>query len=245
MHLPFRKILLVTDRRHRAFGLASLTLWLVALSFQASTVFRSDTAYNQLILWVLVALFLVTHLRLSALRHAHERGLRLTTDLLYSARYLNEIADVADTRIFLEDLRRCKEAAARLGTPSVVVSVALARMELIRNQFGDRVGSATVRGLAKALRRITNGDDRLAYVGEGRFAIMLVDCSVDQSTQFTRHIPSSVVVTDDGESITLNVEIRRYDVTNTAMEVLMAAVGDDFLLPYPAAAAPEALPDAA
>lgn len=233
MRNPIGKVLLVADRRHRAFGLTSLILWFLVLTFQWNVVIQAGTSTSRVIMFVLVALFLVTHLRIGALKRAHERGLRSTINFLYSTRYMNEVSGLANARTFLEDLRRSKNMARWFGTPSVVISLRLANIEEVRDEFGDLVGSKAVRDFSKTLQRITTGDDLVAYVGSGRFAIMLVDCSFDQSAQFTWRIPATIVAVTDGESVTLRVETQRYDVADTEFDDLMAAVDGTLCLPEP------------
>jgi diguanylate cyclase (GGDEF)-like protein len=233
----FGKVLLVADRRHRAFGLTSLILWFLALTFQWSAVVQTGTTISQVIMFVLITLFLVTHLRIGALMRAHERGLRSTMDFLYSTRYMNEIAGLADARTFLDDLRRSKNTARWFGTPSVVVSVRLANIDEVRDRYGDHVGSKAVRELAKTLRRITRGDDLVAYLGSGRFAIILVDCSFDQSAQFAWRVPASLAAEANGEPVTLQVEMQRFDVDTTEFDELTAAIDGSLCMPAPLRAA--------
>lgn len=233
MHTLFGKVLLVVDRRHRAFGLTSLVLWFLALSFQLNVMIETGTGASRVILSVLVALFIVTHLRTGALKRARERGLRSALNFLYSTRYMSEISGVANGGTFLEDLHRAKDLEQRLATPSVVISVRLANIEEVRDRFGDGVGSKAIHEFSSTLGRITRGEDLVAYIGTGQFVILLGDCSFEQSAQFTQRIPATIAAVADGDSVTLRVETRRYDVADTECDQLMATVYGAFAPPEP------------
>ncbi len=212
------------DRRSRLFGPTSLALWFSAITFQVTAAWRAGSTVSYLTLGVLLALFFVTHLRFGALRRAHDRGLRSSISFLYTTRYMSEIRGFADGGTFMADLRRSRDLARHSGTPSVVVSVRLANLEEVRGQHGDHMGSKAVGELSKALQRITRGDDLAAYLGSGQFAIMLVDCSFDQSAQFIWRVPTVLTTTTGGEPVTIAVEIERYDVATTDLDDLMAAI---------------------
>jgi len=223
MRTFLRHAVSVEAPRRRLFGLASLILWLCAITLGTGAVLNTGSAISYLTLAVLVALFSVTHLRMGALKRAHEQGLRSAINFLYSTRYMSEIRGLADRATFLESLKISRTRAEPGGTPSVVITMQLENIEGVRDRFGDLVGSKAVKEFARTLQRITKGDDLVAYVGFGRFAILLVDCSFDQSTQFACRIPATVVALTDREPVTLRVETRRFE-----LDELNAAVDGAF-----------------
>lgn len=215
----------------RLLEVASLTLWLFVMAMSAAAAFNSHGEITYLMLGLLVALFTITQLRNDALNRAHEQGLRSAINFLYSTRYMTEVRGLADRETFLQSLASAKAMSQRLGVPSVVITVELDNIQQVRDQFGDLVGSKAVRESARTLQRITHGDDFVAYVGWGRFAILLLECSPEQSTQFTSRIPSAIAVMSDDQPITLRVEPRQYDVVEMEMDELTAVV--DGLLELP------------
>ncbi len=212
------------DRRSRLFGPASLALWFSAIAFQVTAAARAQSTTSYLTLGILLALFFVTHIRLGALRRAHDRGLRSSISFLYTTRYMSEIRGFADAGTFMADLRHSRDLARRSGTPAVVVCVRMASLEAVRDQHGDHMGSKAVSELSRTLQRITRGDDLAAYLGAGQFAILLPDCSFDQGEQFILRIPAVVTTTAGGEPVTIPVQVERYDVVTTELDELLSAI---------------------
>ncbi|MBI5949510.1 MAG: diguanylate cyclase [Chloroflexi bacterium] len=212
------------DRRSRLFGPASLALWFVAITSLSLAAWRDGSTVTYVTLGVLLALFLVTHLQAGALKRAHDRGLRASISFLYTTRYMTEIRGFADSTTFLADLKHSRDVTRRSGTPSVVVGVWLSNLEEIRDRHGDHLGSNAVTEFSKTLRRITRGDDLAAYLGSGRFAVLLLDCSFDESSQFVRRVPAFVTAIAGGEPVQVVVGTERYNSETTDPDDLMAAI---------------------
>jgi GGDEF domain-containing protein len=201
----------VSVRGRRALGIVSLSLWLAAIGATELALYSHHSPLNLTLLVVLLALCAVSHLQIGALNWTRSWNLRQTTMLLYSSRYLSEIRGVAGRDAFIAAFKSLMHDSAPDASHSALILASIPRLEALRSTLGDLGGRKAVENLGQGLKRVTRGDDLVGYLGDGRFGVILANCSDEDSEQYLRRLPRQVDVTVSDVTKWLDVNIDRLD----------------------------------
>ena len=197
-----------SDRGRRVLGITTLALWVVAIGAMGLALNRNPTPLNSVLFAVLLTLCAVSHLQTSALNWSRTWNWRQAMMLLYSSRYLSEIRGVAGRDAFLVALESVAHRSAPDGAEPALVLVSIPRLTALRSEMGDLGGRKAVENVAKGIKRMTRADDLVGYLGDGRFGVILANCSIEDREQYLRRLPQHVEVTiaDVTKSLAVRVD---------------------------------------
>lgn len=207
-----------TGRRH-AIRFAALAGWGVVLTLQTAATIKSPGFANLVAEAGLLILFVLVNVQLVLMRWLGHRNWRRVTGRLHGSAYLSEKYDLPNRNYVLAELRREMPRARTNESPFVLVQLSLDNITEVRERRGIDFGDRATNALVETLKRLTRSSDFLAHLGEARFCLMLVDCTVEQSGIFLQRVPGTISVSDGRQMFDVPVAARvhQYD-----MEALYA-----------------------
>ena len=199
--------------RRLAVRVASLTGWSLVLAIQALSAWRDPGTANYLALAGFCTLFLLVTLQLWVMSWSGRKGWRRATSRLHGSAYLSEAYDLPNRNYVLSELRREMPRARGTNSPFVLVQVSLDTISEVRQRRGDPFADRATTALVETLKRLTRNSDFLAHLGEARFCVMLVECTIEQSAVYLRRVPGTVAVSDGHQMFDVPVAARvhQYD----------------------------------
>jgi len=201
------------EPRKHALRLALLIAWGVVLAVQVTSTFRNPSTSNLIVTGAFLLLFLVVNVNLFLMGWLGRRNWRSVSTKLHGAAYLSEFHNLPNRNYVLAELRREMPRARAHNSPFVLIQLSLETIDEVRQRRGDDFADRAVNALVEVLKRLTRSSDFLAHLGGARFAVMLVECTLEQSYIYLKRVPGTISVSDGHQMLDVPVTARvhQYD----------------------------------
>lgn len=205
------------DRRQhgqrRLVRLVSLAGWSAVLAFQGLSTANEPSIANIVALGGFSTLFALVNLQLVVMSWMGRKNWRRVTTRLHGSAYLNEAYDLPNRNYVLSELRREMPRARTATAPFVLMQISLDSIKEVRQRRGDDFADRATAALVETMKRLTRSSDFLAHLGEARFCVMLVECTIEQSGIYLRRVPGTISVSDGRQMFDVPVaaRIHQYD----------------------------------
>lgn len=199
-------------RRH-ALRVAALIGWGVVLALQTAATLRHPGFANLVAEVGFIVLFVLINVQLVLMRWLGHKRWRRMTSRLHGSAYLSDKYDLPNRNYILAELRREMPRARALGSPFVLIQFSLDNLAEVRKRRGDDFADRATNALGETLKRLTRNSDFLAHLGDARFCVMLVECTLEQSGIYLRRVPGTISVSDGRQMFDIPVVARlhQYD----------------------------------
>jgi GGDEF domain-containing protein len=212
--------------RRRALGALIAGLWVAALVVQALAVISRPNESTVIQLTVLAALFVAVYAQFGLMRIARVRSMRALAMRLRSRAYISETTNMPNRNYLLAQIRS-EAAASRLRRrPFVLLLLSLDDLEAVARRRGQGFVDRALMAMADFLDRTVRDSDFAAHVAGEEFAVLLHDCTLEQSGNFLGRIPPTLAVGDGRRVLELPITVRAYEYDMEAIhatDVLFAA----------------------
>lgn len=207
------------DWRKQAIRVVAFAGWGLVLAIQFARTTGNPTAANLVVAAALAALFVLFNARLLTSRWLTSRRWRGLSAKLQGAAYLSEFHNLPNRNYVLAEIRRELPRSRSTDLPFVLIQLSLENIEEVRARRGNDFADRAVNSLAEVLKRLTRSSDFLAHLGQARFCVLLVECTLEQSYVYLRRVPGVISVSDGHKMLDVPVTARvvQYD-----MEALYA-----------------------
>jgi diguanylate cyclase (GGDEF)-like protein len=206
-------------RQRRIIRLLIPVLWLAALGAFASQTAANPTVTNIAMLVAMFGLFAMVNVRLFVSRWAGRRHWRVISSKLHGSTYISELHDLPNRNYLLAELRREMPQSRSHGTAFTLIHLEIDDVEGLRGRRGTGFVDRTLSSVTDLLQRITRSSDFVAYLGDAKFAVLLNECTREQSFLYLRRIPGAISVSDGRHmlDVKMTARVSQYD-----MEALYA-----------------------
>lgn len=197
-------------RKQRIVRIVTLAAWFGAVLFTALTAFTSPTAPNIVTGTAFVLLFAAINVQWLISAWARGRHWRRFTSKMLGSAYISELYGLPNRNYLLAELRREISASRSQGTPFTLLQVSFDTLAEVRERRGEDFGRRAITAMAELLRRITRDSDFIAYLGEGRFVVILNECTEEHAHSYLKRVPGSIAVSDGRKMYEVPVTARLY-----------------------------------
>ena len=199
--------------RRRLVRVSLLAGWSVVLAVQSVSTLEDPNTTNLVALVGFSVLFILVNLQLLLMSWTGRQSWRRVTNRLRGSAYLSDAYDLPNRNYVLAELRREMPRARATNSPFVLLQISLDTINEVRERRGDDFADRTKAALVDTLKRLTRSSDFLAHMGEGRFCVMLVECTLEQSSIYLRRVPGTISVSDGRQMFDVPVaaRIQEYD----------------------------------
>lgn len=212
--------------RKRAIRIVSMVLWIAAIGVQASRTLSDPGMLNMISLGGFVVLFLAVNAQLLLVRWVGERRMRRIVARLHGSAYLSDLDNLPNRNYLLSELRREMPRARANATPFVVIILSLENFDEVVQRRGHDFGQRALTGMAQVLRRFTRTSDFIAHLGGAEFAVLLNECTYQDSFIYLQRVPGSIAVSDGHRmfEVPISARVHQYDMQSLyATDVLKDA----------------------
>jgi diguanylate cyclase (GGDEF)-like protein len=136
---------------------------------------------------------------------------------MHGSAYLSDALDLPNRNYVLAELRREMPRSRTLDAPFVLIQLSLDNIAEVRERRGADFALRATRALAETLKRLTRSSDFLAHLGDARFCVMLIECTVEQSGIYLRRVPGAISVSDGRNMYDIPVIARVHQYDGEAM----------------------------
>ncbi|MEO8540646.1 MAG: diguanylate cyclase [bacterium] len=187
--------------------------WGLVLAIQVSATLKDTTTSNLIVSVAFCLLFFVVNVNLFLVGWLGSRSWRRVSSKLHGAAYLSEFHNLPNRNYVLAELRREMPRARAHNAPFVLIQLSLENIESVRERRGEEFADRAVNGLVDVLKRLTRSSDFLAHLGGARFAVMLVECTLEQSYIYLKRVPGTVSVSDGRQmlDVAVTARVHQYD----------------------------------
>ncbi len=92
----------------------------------------------------------------------------------------DSLTGLLTSRAFKSVIARSLNAARLTGQTGCLLNIDLDQLKIVNDNYGREAGDAAIKQLGKSIKEKLRTSDTIAYLGEGRFGLMLDKCSVSQ-----------------------------------------------------------------
>ena len=117
---------------------------------------------------------------LEAMVEQRTAELRATQAQLEQFAYADPLTGLPNRRLFSDELRQMKAAAARNNTPFTLLLIDLDHFKQVNDTLGHDAGDALLVEVSRRLRLAVRETDRLARLGGDEFAVLLSNAETDE-----------------------------------------------------------------
>lgn len=201
------------DGRRHLFRVVGLIGWGLVLGIEVAATIHNPSVPNLIITTGIAMLCALVYLQLILARWLGHRNLRRVTSRLHGSAYLSEFHGLPNRNYLLAELRREMPRARTIHTPFMLLQLSLDELDEIRERRGEEFADRSVNALSEVLKRLTRSSDFLAHLGAGRFCVMLVECTSEQSWTFLRRVPGTIPVSDGHAmfEVAVTARVHQYD----------------------------------
>jgi diguanylate cyclase (GGDEF)-like protein len=203
--------------RRQFLRMAILIGWGAVLAVQTGATISNPGVANIVAEVGFILLFLLVNLQLVLMGWIGHRSWRSVTSRLHGTAYLSEALDLPNRNYVLAELRREMPRSRSQEAPFVLIQLSLDNIAEVRERRGDEFAQRAVKALGETLKRLTRSSDFLAHLGEARFCVMLVECTVEQSGIYLRRVPGTIAVSDGRSMFDIPVVARVHEYDGEAM----------------------------
>lgn len=202
-----------SDMRKHIIRVVLLVGWGVVLAVQVASTVRHPTTANLVVSVAFFLLFAIVNLNLLLMGWLGGRSWRRVSTKLHGAAYLSEFQNLPNRNYVLAELRREMPRARAHNAPFVLIQLSLENIEQVRERRGEEFADRAVNSLVEVLKRLTRSSDFLAHLGGSRFAVMLVECTLEQSYIYLKRVPGTISVSDGHQmlDIAVTARVHQYD----------------------------------
>lgn len=201
------------DRRKLVIRVGLLAGWGLVLAVQVAGTLRNTSTSNIIVSAAFLLLFAIVNLNLLLMGWLGGRSWRRVSSKLHGSAYLSEFQNLPNRNYVLAELRREMPRARNHDAPFVLIQLSLENLDQVRERRGEEFVDRAVNSLVDVLKRLTRSSDFLAHLGGPRFAVMLVECTLEQSYIYLKRVPGSISVSDGHQMLDIPVTARvhQYD----------------------------------
>ena len=201
------------DMRKLVIRIVLLAGWGVVLAVQVASTLRNPSSSNLIVSGAFLLLFAIVNLNLLLMGWLGGRSWRRVSSKLHGSAYLSEFQNLPNRNYVLAELRREMPRARTHNAPFVLIQLSLENLDQVRERRGDEFVDRAVNSLVDVLKRLTRSSDFLAHLGGPRFAVMLVECTLEQSYIYLKRVPGNISVSDGHQMLDIPVTARvhQYD----------------------------------
>lgn len=201
------------DTRKHIIRVALLVGWGVVLAVQVAGTVRNPSMSNTIVSFAFFLLFAIVNLNLLLMGWLGGRSWRRVSTKLHGAAYLSEFHNLPNRNYVLAELRREMPRARAHNSPFVLIQLSLENIDQVRERRGEDFSDRAVNSLVEVLKRLTRSSDFLAHLGGPRFAVMLVECTLEQSYIYLKRVPGNISVSDGHQmlDIAVTARVHQYD----------------------------------
>lgn len=199
--------------RRRLIRVVSLGGWSLVLAIQGIGTLHDPGVTNVVALGGFLALFVLVNVQLVVMSWMGHKNWRRVATRLHGSAYLSEAYDLPNRNYVLSELRREMPRARVANSPFVLMQISLDSINEVRQRRGDEFADRATTALVETLKRLTRSSDFLSHMGEARFCVMLVECTIEESGIYLRRIPGTISVSDGRQMFDVPVAARvhQYD----------------------------------
>ena len=197
----------------RAIRVLSLVGWSAVLAVQGVSTYHSPSPTNIVALGGFSTLFALVNVQLLMMSWMGRKSWRRATTRLHGSAYLSEAYDLPNRNYVLSELRREMPRARGSNAPFVILQISMDSIAEVRARRGEDFADRATAALVATLKRLTRSSDFLAHLGDARFCVMLVECTLEQSGIYLARVPGTVSVSDGRQMFDVPVAARvhQYD----------------------------------
>lgn len=199
------------SRTQRVLRVVTFAAWLGAVGLAASTAFSSPSLPNLVTGTAFVLLFAAINVQWLVAAWARGKSWRRFTSKILGSAYISELYGLPNRNYLLAELRREISASRSQNTPFTLLQISFDTLAEIQERRGEDFGRRAITAMAELLRRITRDSDFIAYLGEGRFVVILNECTESQAHSYLRRVPGSIAVSDGRKMYEVPVTARVYE----------------------------------
>jgi diguanylate cyclase (GGDEF)-like protein len=187
--------------------------WGLVLAVQVSTTLGNPSISNVTVSVAFCLLFLLVNVNLFLVGWLGSRSWRRASTKLHGAAYLSEFHNLPNRNYVLAELRREMPRARTHNSPFVLIQLSLENLDGVRERRGEEFADRAVNGLVDVLKRLTRSSDFLAHLGDARFCVMLVECTLEQSYIYLKRVPGTISVSDGRQmlDVAVTARVHQYD----------------------------------
>jgi diguanylate cyclase (GGDEF)-like protein len=141
-------------------------------------------------------------------RWAGRRHWRVISSKLHGSTYISELHDLPNRNYLLAELRREMPQSRSHGTAFTLIHLEIDDVEGLRGRRGTGFVDRTLSSVTDLLQRITRSSDFVAYLGDAKFAVLLNECTREQSFLYLRRIPGAISVSDGRHMLDVKMTAR-------------------------------------
>jgi diguanylate cyclase (GGDEF)-like protein len=203
--------------------LATLLLWAVAIAVVGVGAFRQPSPVNLLSAVAFLLLFVVVQAQILFAHTNGSRKWRWMASRLHGSTYISDLHNLPNRNYLLAELRREMPQAREHSTPFTLIHLGMENLAEVRQRRGDDFAERSLSSLTDLLQRITRNSDFIAYLGDGRFCVLLNECTREQCWLYMKRVPGSISISDGHRmlDVPLTARVYQYDLeTLYATDVL-------------------------
>ncbi len=92
----------------------------------------------------------------------------------------DSLTGLLSSRVFEAILARSLNTTKLTGQPSCLLNIDLDQLKIVNDNFGREAGDAAIRQLGDGIKGKLRASDTIAYLGEGRFGVLVNKCTLSQ-----------------------------------------------------------------
>ncbi|GAB4329152.1 MAG: hypothetical protein Kow0010_13310 [Dehalococcoidia bacterium] len=198
-------------RKQRILRVITLVAWLGVLVLIALTAFTSPTVPNIVTGSAFVLLFAAINVQWLVAAWARGKHWRRFTSKMLGSAYISELYGLPNRNYLLAELRREIAASRSQGTPFTLLQISFDTLAEVKERRGEEFCRRAIAAMAELLRRITRDSDFIGYLGEGRFVVILNECTEEHAHSYLKRVPGSIAVSDGRKMYEVPVAARLYE----------------------------------
>jgi diguanylate cyclase (GGDEF)-like protein len=201
------------DARKHIIRIALLVGWGVVLAVQVASTVSHPSISNIIVSTAFFLLFAIVNVNLLLMGWLGGRSWRRASTKLHGAAYLRVFHNLPNRIYVLEELSREMPRDRTHNAPFVLIQLSLENIDQVKERRGEDFADRAVNSLVEVLKRLTRSSDFLAHLGGPRFAVMLVECTLEQSYIYLKRVPGNISVSDGHQmlDIAVTARVHQYD----------------------------------
>ncbi len=215
-------------RKRKLVRLASLALWGAVIAIQAAEAIQHPSAGNSITVGMFVLLFVAVHLQMLVVQWASRRHWRSLSVKLRGSSYISDLHSLPNRNYLLAELRREMPRARVCGRPFMLVMISLDTLAEVSSRRGEDFAERALNSMVDLLRRITRTSDFIAHLEDGRFCVVLNECSQDDVWKYLRRVPGTIAVSDGHRmyEVPVSARLHEYDMESLYATDVLREVED-------------------
>ncbi|MBI5949061.1 MAG: diguanylate cyclase [Chloroflexi bacterium] len=214
--------------KRRLVRVLSFILWGAVIAIQVAGAIRNPSLGNYITVGMFLLLFVAVNLQMLVVQWASRRHWRSLAVKLRGSSYISDLHSLPNRNYLLAELRREMPRARAAARPFMLIMISLDSLAEIRGRRGNDFSERALHSMVDLLRRITRTSDFIAHLEDGRFCVVLNECSQDDVWKYLRRVPGTIAVSDGHRmfEVPVSARIHEYDMESLYATDVLREVED-------------------